>query len=141
MNKKNRGKIIIVGVIILIGIVGLYHTKHTTITAPMSFLTGNNPSQNVNINQSIHCNESCYHYDSCQKNQYTNPSSTTNKKGIGRLISDVELTEEDIQLAEKYQVSETKILFVKKALSQNPDLKIEDLIYMPAREIANYITE
>lgn len=62
-----------------------------------------------------------------------------NKNGIGSLIVDMELTEEDAKKANEYGVSEAKILFVKKAIEQNPNLKFEDLIYLPTREIAQYI--
>ena len=48
---------------------------------------------------------------------------------------------EDAQKANEYGVSEAKILFVKKALEDNPDLKFENLIYLPSREIAKYIDE
>ena len=62
-----------------------------------------------------------------------------NSKGIKSLIIDTELTEEDAKKANEYGVSESKILFVKKAIEQNPDLKFEDLIYLPVREIVKYI--
>ncbi len=62
-----------------------------------------------------------------------------NKKGIRSFIVDTELTEEDAKKSNEYGVSEAKILFVKKAIEQNPELKFEDLIYLPAREIAKYI--
>ena len=39
----------------------------------------------------------------------------------------------------EYGVSEAKILFVKKAIEQNPKLNFDDLIYLPTREIAKYI--
>lgn len=39
----------------------------------------------------------------------------------------------------EYGVSQGKVLFVKKAISENPSLKFEDLIYMPVKEIAKYI--
>lgn len=62
-----------------------------------------------------------------------------NSKGIKSLIIDTELTEEDAKKANEYGVSKAKILFVKKAIEQNPELKFEDLIYLPVREIAKYI--
>lgn len=62
-----------------------------------------------------------------------------NSKGIKLLIIDTELTEEDAKKANEYGVSEAKILFAKKAIEQNPELKFEDLIYLPVREIAKYI--
>lgn len=67
--------------------------------------------------------------------------SGLNSKDIGTLITDEELTLEDAQKANEYGVSEAKILFVKKALEDNPDLKFENLIYLPSREIAKYIDE
>lgn len=64
-----------------------------------------------------------------------------NAKGIRALIIDEELTIEDAQKANEYGVSEAKILFVKRALEENPDLEFEDLIYLPAKEIAKYISD
>ena len=64
-----------------------------------------------------------------------------NAKGIRALIIDEELTVEDAKKANEYGVSEAKILFVKKALEENPDLEFEDLIYLPAKEIAKYISD
>lgn len=62
-----------------------------------------------------------------------------NKNGVNSLIIDQTLTKEDINIANKYGVSQGKILFVKKAILNNPTLKFEDLIYLPIREIAKYI--
>jgi len=60
-------------------------------------------------------------------------------RGIKSLIIDQELTEEDIKMANEYHVSQGKILFVKKAIEEHPELKLEDLIYLPIKEIAKYI--
>lgn len=73
------------------------------------------------------------------KRIYDNVNQKTNTYGIRRLILDMELTEEDAKKANEYGVSEAKILFVKKAIEENPELKFEDLIYFPAKEIAQYI--
>ena len=62
-----------------------------------------------------------------------------NTNGIGSLIVDMELTKDDALKANEYGVSEAKILFVKKALEEHPELKFDDLVYLPAREIAKYI--
>lgn len=70
---------------------------------------------------------------------HDNLNQSLNKNGIRSLIIDMELTEEDAKKANDYGVSEAKILFVNKALEGNPELKFEDLIYMPTREIAKYI--
>ena len=74
-----------------------------------------------------------------------NVNNSVNKnlkaRGIRALIVDEELTVEDAKKANEYGVSEAKILFVKRALEENPDLEFEDLIYLPAREIAKYISE
>lgn len=70
---------------------------------------------------------------------HDNLNQSLNKNGIRLLIIDMELTEEDAKKANDYGVSEAKILFVNKALEGNPELKFEDLIYMPTREIAKYI--
>lgn len=70
---------------------------------------------------------------------HDNLNQNLNKNGIRSLIIDMELTEEDAKKANDYGVSEAKILFVNKALEGNPELKFEDLIYMPTREIAKYI--
>lgn len=74
-----------------------------------------------------------------QEQIHNNLNQNLNSKGIKSLIIDTELTEEDAQKANEYGVSEAKILFVKKAIEQNPELKFEDLIYLPVREIAKYI--
>lgn len=70
---------------------------------------------------------------------HDNLNQSLNKNGIRSLIIDMELTEEDAKKANDYGVSEAKILFVNKALEGNPELKFEDLIYMPTGEIAKYI--
>ena len=70
---------------------------------------------------------------------HDNLNQSLNKNGIRSLIIDMELIEEDAKKANDYGVSEDKILFVNKALEGNPELKFEDLIYMPTREIAKYI--
>lgn len=76
------------------------------------------------------------------KNKVNNSvNKNLNARGIRALIVDEELTVEDAQKANEYGVSEAKILFVKRALEENPDLEFEDLIYLPAREIAKYISE
>lgn len=76
------------------------------------------------------------------KNRVNNSvNNNLNARGIRALIIDEELTTEDAKKANEYGVSEAKILFVKKALEENPDLEFEDLIYLPAREIAKYISE
>lgn len=62
-----------------------------------------------------------------------------NGKGIKSLIINQVLTAEDINIMNEYGVSQGKVLFVKKAIAENPSLKFEDLIYMPVREIAKYI--
>lgn len=64
-----------------------------------------------------------------------------NSKGINSLIIDQTLTKEDVNIANKYGVSQGKVLFVKKALLNNPNLKFEDLIYLPVSEIAKYIAD
>lgn len=79
--------------------------------------------------------------DKLQKQIHQKLNDNLNKKGIGSLIIDMELTEEDAKKANEYGVSEAKILFVKKAIEENPELKFEDLVYLPAREIAKYIDE
>lgn len=61
-------------------------------------------------------------------------------KGIRSLIIDQQLTSADIKKANEYNVSPGKILFVKKALLEHPELKFEDLIHLPAKEIAKYIS-
>ena len=76
-----------------------------------------------------------------QQQLHQNLNDSFNKKGIGSLIIDMELTEEDAQKANEYGVSEAKVLFVKKAIEENPELNFEDLIYLPTREIAKYIDE
>lgn len=59
--------------------------------------------------------------------------------------TDLKLYNNDVTVAEdalkmnEYGVSEAKILFVKKAIEQNPELNFDDLIYLPTREIAKYI--
>ena len=77
--------------------------------------------------------------DKLQNRIHDNLNQNLNKKGIGSLIIDMELTEKDAKKANDYGVSEAKILFVNKALEENPELKFEDLIYMPTKEIAKYI--
>lgn len=74
-----------------------------------------------------------------QKSINDNLNNYFNGKGIKSLIIDQVLTKEDIEVANEYGVSQGKILFVKKAILQNPSLKFEDLIYLPVREIAKYI--
>ena len=74
-----------------------------------------------------------------QEKIHNNINQNLNSKGIKSLIIDTELTEEDAKKANEYGVSESKILFVKKAIEQNSDLKFEDLIYLPVREIVKYI--
>lgn len=74
-----------------------------------------------------------------QEKIHNNINQNLNSKGIKSLIIDTELTEEDAKKANEYGVSESKILFVKKAIEQNPDLKFEDLIYLPVREVVKYI--
>ena len=74
-----------------------------------------------------------------QEQIHNNLNQNLNSKGIKSLIIDTELTEQDAKKANEYGVSEAKILFVKKAIEQNPELKFEDLIYLPVREIAKYI--
>lgn len=64
-----------------------------------------------------------------------------NVKRIRVLIASEELTLEDAKKANQYGVSEAKILFVKRALRENPDLKFEDLIHLPSGEIAKYISD
>mgnify|MGYP006867957993 CR=1 FL=1 len=76
------------------------------------------------------------------KNKVNNSvNKNLNARGIRALIVDEELTVEDAQKANEYGVSEAKILFVKRALEENPDLEFEDLIYLPAKEIAKYISD
>lgn len=76
------------------------------------------------------------------KNRVNNSvNNNLNARGIRALIIDEELTTEDAKKANEYGVSEAKILFVKKALEENLNLEFEDLIYLPAREIAKYISE
>ena len=89
---------------------------------------------------SVYCNNDKYRKN-LEKKVNDIVDSGLNSKGIGALITDEELTLEDAQKANEYEVSEAKILFVKKALEDNPDLKFEDLIYLPSREIAKYIDE
>lgn len=74
-----------------------------------------------------------------QEQIHNNINQSLNSKGIKSLIIDTELSEEDAKKANEYGVSEAKVLFVKKAIEQNPELKFEDLIYLPVREIAKYI--
>ncbi len=74
-----------------------------------------------------------------QQSIHKNLDEKLNNNGIRSLIIDTELTEEDAKKANEYGVSEAKILFVKQAINQNPDLQFEDLIYLPAKEIAKYI--
>lgn len=77
--------------------------------------------------------------DKLQQKIHQNLEKNLNKNGIGSLIIDMTLTNEDALKANEYGVSEAKILFVKKAIEQNPESKFEDLIYLPIREIAKYI--
>ena len=77
--------------------------------------------------------------DKLQQKIHKNLEDNLNKNGIGSLIIDMTLTNEDALKMNEYGVSEAKILFVKKAIEQNPELKLEDLIYLPTREIAKYI--
>ena len=135
---KQKNKIIVVGIVALIGIMGFYFTVHTVSATSLPHHNYPNTTQVGNSNLSHH-NEHCENYESHHQNH--NITTSSNVQGIRRLISDMTLTEEDITLAQKYQVSETKILFVKKALQQNPNLKLEDIIYLPTKEIANYISE
>lgn len=74
-----------------------------------------------------------------QKSINTNLNKYFNGKGIKSLIIDQVLTKEDIDITNEYGVSQGKILFVKKAVAENPSLKFEDLIYLPVREIVKYI--
>ena len=74
-----------------------------------------------------------------QENIHNNLNNNLNQNGIKSLIIDSTLTTEDAKKANEYGVSEAKILFVKKAIEQNPELKFEDLIYLPTKEIAKYI--
>ncbi len=89
---------------------------------------------------STYCNNS-EKQDELQQRIHQNLNDNLNKNGIGYLIVDTELTEEDAKKANEYGVSKAKILFVKKTIEENPELKFEDLIYLPAREIAKYISE
>ncbi len=79
--------------------------------------------------------------DKLQQKLHEKLNKNLNSNGIGALIIDMELTEEDAKKANEYGVSEAKILFVNKAIEENPELKFEDLVYLPAREIAKYIDE
>lgn len=67
--------------------------------------------------------------------------SNLKQRGIKSLIIDQHLTEYDIELANKYNVSPGKILFIKKAIKENQELKIEELVNKPVREIAKYLKE
>lgn len=87
---------------------------------------------------STYCNNTAKR-DKLQNKIHDNLNQNLNKNGIGSLIIDMELTEEDAKKANDYGVSEAKILFVNKAIEENPELKFEDLIYMSTREIAKYI--
>lgn len=77
--------------------------------------------------------------DKLQQKIHQNLSDNLNKNGIGSLIIDMTLTSEDALKMNEYGVSEAKILFVKKAIEQNPELNFDDLIYLPTKEIAKYI--
>lgn len=96
-----------------------------------------NASDNV-ILVSTYC-DNIEKREELQENIHNNLNQNLNKNGIRSLIIDSQLTTEDAQQANEYGVSEAKILFVKKAIEQNPELKFEDLIYLPAKEIAKYI--
>lgn len=74
-----------------------------------------------------------------QQSINNNMNDYFNGNGIKSLIIDQVLTEEDINIINEYGVSQGKVLFVKKAIEQNPSLEFEDLIYLPVREIAKYI--
>lgn len=89
---------------------------------------------------STYCNNT-QKQDELKQQIHQNLSNNLKKNGIGSLIIDMELTEEDAEKANEYGVSEAKILFVKKAIEENPELNFEDLIYLPAKEIAKYIDE
>ena len=86
----------------------------------------------------VYCNDEQKRWE-MQQNINSHLHNCLDGKGINSLIIDQALTKEDIDNANLYGVSQGKILYVKKAILENPDLKFEDLINLPIREIAKYI--
>lgn len=64
-----------------------------------------------------------------------------NNKGIKSDIIEFLLPEDKANITNGYGVSEAKVILVQKAIEENPDLKFEDLIKLPIREIVKYIDE
>lgn len=79
--------------------------------------------------------------DKMQNKIHNNLSNSLNKKGINVKIIDSELSEEEAIITNRYGVSQAKINLIEKAIEQNPNLKYEDLINLPIREIVTYIEE
>lgn len=62
-----------------------------------------------------------------------------NNLGIKHSIIEQALNKEDVNIENTHGVSHGKTLLVEKAIANNPNLKFEDLINLPVREIIKYI--